>query len=152
MNGRVGKFIEVIVHLRILVLALLTAGSIFLFVENAAAQNVAANETYSRARTASSRRVFVRSKSLLVRAAVVEDKLLKRPEFKQLGLSITRDESDADIILELRHDLLTMYVFTVVEVKTQTVIAGGKLSSLGGTVADKVAKRFVKAVSEANQP
>ena len=87
-----------------------------------------------------------------MRAAVVEDKLLKRPEFKQLGLSITRDESDADIILELRHDLLTMYVFTVVEVKTQTVIAGGKLSSLGGTVADKVAKRFVKVMSGTNQP
>ena len=152
MNVRVGEFIEVTVHLRVLVFALLTVGSILLFAENAAAQNVAANETYSRARTASSRRVFVRSKSLLVRGAVVEDKLLKRPEFKQLGLSITRDESDADIILELRHDLLTMYVFTVVEVKTQTVIAGGKLSSLGGTVADKVAKRFVKKMSEMGQP
>ncbi|HEY0348341.1 MAG TPA: hypothetical protein VGC60_09295 [Pyrinomonadaceae bacterium] len=152
MNTRVGKFIEVIVHLRVLIFALLTAGSILLFAENAAAQNVAANETYSRARTASSRRVFVRSKSLLVRGAVVEEKLLKNTGFKQLGLSITRDESDADIILELRHDLLTMYVFTVVEVKTQTVIAGGKLSSLGGTVADKVAKRFVKAMSGTNQP
>ena len=112
MNTRVGKFIEVIVHLRVLIFALLTAGSILLFAENAAAQNVAANETYSRARTASSRRVLVRSKSLLVRGAVVEEKLLKNTEFKQLGLSITRDESDADIILELRHDLLTMYVFT----------------------------------------
>ena len=152
MNTRVGKLMEVIVHLRVLIFALLTVGSILLFAENAAAQNVAANETYSRARTASSRRVFVRSKSLLVRGAVVEDKLLKRPEFKQLSFTITRDESDADIILELRHDLLTMYVFTVVEVKTQTVIAGGKLSSLGGTVADKVAKRFVKAMSGVNQP
>jgi len=152
MNTRVGKFTEVTVHLRVLVFALLTAGSILLFTENAVAQNVAANETYSRARTASSRRVFVRSKSLLVRGAVVEEKLLKNTEFRQLGLSITRDESDADIILELRHDLLTMYVFTVVEVKTQTVIAGGKLSSLGGTVADKVAKRFVKAMSGTNQP
>lgn len=152
MNTRVGKFFEVSLHLRVLVFALLTASCIFLFAENAAAQNVAANETYSRPRTAASRRVFVRSKSLLVRGAVVEEKLLKRPEFRQLGLSITRDESEADIILELRHDLLTMYVFTVVEVKTQTVIAGGKLSSLGGTVADKVAKRFVKAMSETNQP
>src|SRR3989440_13096486 len=152
MNTRVGKFIEVSVHLSVLVFALLTASSILLFAEKAAAQNAAATETYSRARTTTSRRVFVRSKSLLVRAAVVEDKLLKRPEFKQLGFTITRDESDADIILELRHDLLTMYVFTVVEVKTQTVIVGGKLSSLGGTVADKVAKRFVKAMSGTNQP
>ena len=152
MNARVGKFVEVSLHLRVLVFALLTASCILVFAVSAAAQNVAANETYSRARTANSRRVFVRSKSLLVRGAVVEEKLLKRPEFRQLGLSITRDESEADIVLELRHDLLTMYVFNVVEVKTQTVIAGGKLSSLGGTVADKVAKRFLKAMSETNQP
>jgi len=152
MNIRVSRFIEASIYLRVLVFALLTAGSILSFAKNAVAQNGAANETYSRARTASSRRVFVRSKSLLVRGAVVEDKLLKRPEFKQLGFSITRDESDADIILELRHDLLTMYVFTVLEVKTQTVIAGGKLSSLGGTVAGKVAKRFVKEMSKMGQP
>ena len=144
--------VKMVIHLRILVLALLTTGSILLLAEKAGAQNVAANETYSRARTTTFRRVFVRSKSLLVRGAVVEEKLLKNTEFRQLGLSITRDASDADIILELRHDLLTMYVFTVVEVKTQTVVAGGKLSSLGGTVADKVAKRFVKAMSAANQP
>jgi hypothetical protein len=90
------------------------------------------------------RKVFVRSTSVLVRGAVVEDKLLKNSKFKQLGFVITRDREAADLVLELRHDLLTMYVFTVVEVKTMTVIAGGKLSSLGGTVADKVAKRFVK--------
>jgi hypothetical protein len=93
------------------------------------------------------RKVFVRSSSLLVRGAVVEDKLLKNSQFKQMGFVITRDPQDADLVLELRHDLLTMYVFTVVEVKTMNVIAGGKLSSLGGTVADKVAKRFVKEMS-----
>ena len=148
MNISIGKFIEASTHLRVFVIVLLTAGAILLLTENAAAQNSAINETNSRAKTTSSRRVFVRSKSLLVRGAVVEDKLLKRSEFKQLGFSITRDEADADIILELRHDLLTKYVFTVVEVKTQTVIAGGKLSSLGGTVAGKVAKRFVREMSE----
>jgi hypothetical protein len=93
------------------------------------------------------RRVFVRSTSLLVRGAVVEDKLLKRPEFQQLGFVITRELSEADLILELRHDLFTMYVFTVVDAKTELVLASGKLSSLGGTVADKVAKRFVKKMA-----
>lgn len=101
---------------------------------------------------ASTRRVFVRSKSLLVRAAVVEDKLLKRPEFQQLGFAITREESDADLILELRHDLLTKYVFSVVDAKTHTLLAGGKLSSLGGTVAGKVAKRFVKEMARMPAP
>ena len=89
-------------------------------------------------------KVFVRSKALLVRGAVVEEKLMKRPEFNQLNLAITRDESDADIILELRHDLLTKYVYSAVDTRTNSVVAGGKVSSLGGTVAGKVAKRFCK--------
>lgn len=115
--------------------------------------NVAAfSESSHNAETPSTRRVFVRSKSLLVRAAVVEDKLLKRPEFQQLGFVITRDESDADLILELRHDLLTKYVFSVVDVKTSTVLASGKVSSLGGTVAGKVAKRFVREMARTRMP
>jgi hypothetical protein len=119
----------------------------------AAPQNVEALTRSNRnAETAAPRRVFVRSKSLLVRAAVVEDKLLKRPEFTQLGFVITRAESDADLVLELRHDLLTKYVFSVVDVKTQTVQASGKVSSLGGTVAGKVAKRFVKDMARMRTP
>src|SRR6185503_140494 len=93
------------------------------------------------------RRVFVRSTSVFVRAAVVEDKLLKRPEFHQLGFVITREESQADLILELRHDVLTKYVFSVVDTANHIVLASGKLSSLGGTVAGKVAKRFVQELA-----
>jgi hypothetical protein len=102
--------------------------------------------------TQTPRRVLVHSTSLLVRGATVEDKLLKHSEFKRAGFVITRDLTEADLVLELRHDLLTMYVFTVVDAKTLTVIAGGKLSSLGGTVADKVAKRFVKEMNALKQP
>ena len=98
--------------------------------------------------SATTRKVFVRSKALLVRAAVVENKLMKRAEFNQLGLALTRNEADADIILELRHDVLTKYVYSAVDVRTQTVIAGGKVSSLGGTVAGKVAKRFLKQLAQ----
>jgi hypothetical protein len=89
---------------------------------------------------------------LLVSAAVVEDKLLKRPEFQQRGFAVTRDVDDADLIIELRHDLLTKYVFTIIDVKSRTVVAGGKLSSLGGTVAEKVAKRFIKEINAVSQP
>lgn len=115
----------------------------------AKAQNdvIVSGTSERQARTRVPRRVFVHSQSLLVRAAVVEDKLLKRPEFTELGFVITRDVADADIVLELRHDLLTKYVFSVIDARTQTVIASGKLSSLGGTVAGKVAKRFVKAMA-----
>jgi hypothetical protein len=108
--------------------------------------------TAARSEAAATRKVYVHSTSLLVGPAVVEDKLLKNSEFSRLGFVITRDPRDADFILELRHDLLTKYVFTVIETKTLTVLAGGKLSSLGGTVAGKVAKRFVKEMSATKQP
>jgi len=97
------------------------------------------------------RKVYVHSTSLLVGAAVVEEKLLNDSDFIRLGFAITRDPRDADLLLELRHDVLTKYVFTVIDAKTLTVIAGGKLSSLGGTVAGKVAQRFVKELSAAKQ-
>jgi hypothetical protein len=77
---------------------------------SAQAQDSPGNQ--KRERIVKLQRVFVRSTSLLVRAAVVEDKLLKNSEFKQQGFVITRDPRDADLLLELRHDLLTMYVFT----------------------------------------
>jgi hypothetical protein len=94
------------------------------------------------------RKVFVRSKALLVKASVVEDKLMKRTEFAQMGLVLTRDVSDADIILELRHDVLTKYIYSAVDAHTDVVLAGGKVSSLGGTVAGKVAKRFLKQLAQ----
>jgi len=137
--------------INLLLASLLAVNSILFLTTTASAQSVVATSERP-ARTVASRRVFVRSKSLLVRGAVVEDKLLKRREFKELNLVITRDAADADIILELRHDLLTMYVFTVVDVRTQAVFAGGKLSSLGGTVAGKVAKRFLQEMAKANMP
>lgn len=116
---------------------------------NVRAQEMMIPATASRERTvATQRKVFVRSKALLVRAAVVEDKLMKRPEFSQMGLVLTRNEADADIILELRHDVLTKYVYSAVDARTQTVLAGGKVSSLGGTVAGKVAKRFLKQLMQ----
>lgn len=93
--------------------------------------------------------IYVRSQSLLVGQAVIESKLRKRQEFQQLGLVITRDPSAADLILEVKHDLFTKYVFTAIDPWTNIVVASGKLSSLGGTVAGKVAKRFMQQVMKA---
>ena len=107
-----------------------------------------ASATRERTTTGTQRKVFVRSKALLVKASVVEDKLMKRAEFAQMGLLLTRDPIDADIILELRHDVLTKYVYSAVDAHTQVVLAGGKVSSLGGTVAGKVAKRFLKQLAQ----
>jgi hypothetical protein len=125
------------------------SGAIFVIGSSARAQELSYTATTrARTTTAAQRRVFVRSKALLVKASVVEDKLMKRNEFAQMGLVLTRDPIDADIILELRHDVLTKYVYSAVDAHTQTVLAGGKVSSLGGTVAGKVAKRFLKQLAQ----
>src|SRR5689334_14008585 len=97
----------------------------------------------------SAKLIYVKSSSILVGQSVIEDKLQKRPEFSQMGLIITRDPDAADLILELHHDVFTKYVYTAVDARTNIVVAGGKLSSLGGTVAGKVAKRFLKQVVKA---
>jgi hypothetical protein len=97
----------------------------------------------------SARLICVKSSSLLVGASVVEEKLQKRAEFSQMGLAITREPEAADVILELHHDLFTKYVYTAVDRRTRIVLASGKLSSVGGTVAGKVAKRFLKQVMQA---
>jgi hypothetical protein len=96
--------------------------------------------------------IYVKSSSLLVGVSVIEEKLQKRREFQQMGLMVTRDPLAADIILEVHHDLFTKYVYTAVDPKTDIVVAGGKLSSLGGTVAGKVAERFLKQMLRARVP
>jgi hypothetical protein len=136
--------------LRFLILTTAIATGVLLTSANTQAQSLDKGNTESKAKSV--RLVFVHSTSLLVGNAVVEDKLLKQPQFKQLGFAITRDATDADIILELHHDLLTKYVFSVVDAKTLLVMAGGKLSSLGGTVADKVARRFLKEMMKRSTP
>jgi hypothetical protein len=101
----------------------------------------------------SAKTIYVKSTSVLVGKEVIESKLRKRQEFQQLGLVITRDEAAADLILEVNHDVFTKYVYTAVDPRTSVVVASGKLSSLGGTVAGKVAKRFMKEVVKArSQP
>ena len=97
----------------------------------------------------SAKLIYVKSSSVLVGNSVIEDKLQKRSEFSQLGLVITRNPDAADLVLEVHHDLFTKYVYTAVDARSNVVVAGGKLSSLGGTVAGKVAKRFLKQVMKA---
>ncbi len=97
----------------------------------------------------SARMIHVKSTSIAVGVAVIEAKLQKRPEFSQLGLLITRNEEEADLILVVEHDLFTKYTYTAIHKDTNIVVASGKLSSLGGTVAGKVAERFLKQVFRA---
>jgi hypothetical protein len=96
------------------------------------------------------RYIYVRSLSLLIEGSDVENKLRRHADFQRLGMLITRNEEDADLILEVRRGVLTKFVFTAVDPRTGIVVASGKLSSLGGTVDGKVAKLFMKQVLAAH--
>jgi hypothetical protein len=119
---------------------------LLLYVTGASAQSYTPDPVAS---LRSAKLICVKSSSLLVGNSVIEEKLQKQTEFSHLGLVITRDPNAADLILEVHHDRLTKYVYTAIDVRSSVVVASGKLSSLGGTVAEKVAKRFLKEVVKA---
>jgi hypothetical protein len=88
--------------------------------------------------------IYIRKKTIYIEAPELENELLKRPEFQRWGLAITRNEMDADLIIEVGHKIFTRFVYTVLDPRTNIVLASGKLSSLGGTLSTKIAKRFIE--------
>lgn len=93
--------------------------------------------------------IYVRKKSVYFKAAELENELRKRSEFQRWGMAITRNESDADLIIEVgRKVLTTRFVYSVIDPRTDIVVTSGKLSSIGGTLATKIAKRFIEQLQQ----
>jgi hypothetical protein len=93
--------------------------------------------------------IYVRKKSVYFKAPELENELRKRPEFQRWGMAITRNEADADLIIEVgRKVFTTRFVYTVIDPRTDIVVTSGKLSSLGGTLSTKIAKRFIQQLQQ----
>jgi hypothetical protein len=91
------------------------------------------------------RLVYVRSLSAFVNAREVEDSLRKRKEFRAWGMVITRNEAEADVIIEItRKSLSRRFTFTVVEPRTWAVVTSGKTRSVlfGKKIPNKIAEKF----------
>jgi hypothetical protein len=121
----------------------------------AKAENILQNEAVHTSpndvlRTA--RTVFVRTKSVYFKATALENSLLQRDEFQQWEMVITRDETDADLIIEVgRKVFTTSFIYSVIDPKTNRVIAGGRVNSIGGTVEGKISDSFIKKLRVARQ-
>jgi hypothetical protein len=92
------------------------------------------------------RTIFVNSKTVFVKHSEVENALRKRPEFQAWGMVITRDEGQADLVIEIERKVFTKrFVFTVIEPRALVVVTSGKARSVifGDTIAHKVAEKFV---------
>jgi hypothetical protein len=93
--------------------------------------------------------VYVSSDSAFVNAHEVEDSLLKRKEFKAWGMVVTRNISEADLVIEItRKSFSRRFTFTVVDPRTNEVIASGKMRSVlfGKKIPNKVAEQFANRV------
>jgi hypothetical protein len=93
----------------------------------------------------SAQTIFIRTKSVYFKPAALEQSLLDRTEVQSWGLVISREEANADLIIEVDRKLFTnKFVYSVIDTRTNTVLISGKIGSLGGTVEGQIAHGFVK--------
>lgn len=93
--------------------------------------------------------IRVHSDSVFVSEQEVEDSLRKRKEFQAWGMVITRNDSEADLFIEItRKSLTRRFTFTVIDPNTMEVVASGKTRSVlfGKKISNKVAEKFANRV------
>jgi hypothetical protein len=93
--------------------------------------------------------VYVESDSAFVSAHEIEDSLRKRKEFLAWGMVVTRRRSEADLVIEItRKSFSRRFTFTVLDPRTEEVVAGGKMRSVlfGKKIPNKVAEQFANRV------
>jgi hypothetical protein len=93
--------------------------------------------------------VFVRSDSVFVSGREVEASLLKRKEFKAWGMVVTRNEAQADLVIEItRKPLTRRFTFSVIDPRTSEVVTSGKTRSVlfGKKIPNKIAEKFANRV------
>jgi len=101
---------------------------------------------------ARARIISVHSRTVLVKSEVIESELQKRADFQQAGLLLTKDSTAADLTMEVRRaNFTTEYPYVVIDSKTNLIVASGKVNSLFGTAAGKIAKGFMKQVLQARK-
>ncbi|HEV2802952.1 MAG TPA: hypothetical protein VGW12_20975 [Pyrinomonadaceae bacterium] len=113
-----------------------------------AAQNAPAARTTPAETLRSAQTIYIRTKSVYFKPAALEQALLQRDEVQQWGLVISREETDADLIIEVDRKLFTnKFVYSVLDPHMNRVLLSGKIGSLGGTVEDQIASGFVKRLA-----
>lgn len=101
----------------------------------------------------SAQSIFIHTKSVYFKPATLENALLKKDEFQQWGLIITREKADADLIIEVDRKLFTTsFVYSVIDPRNKRVLASGRVNSIGGTVEGKISDSFIKRLRQVRSP
>lgn len=81
----------------------------------------------------------------------LEKELLKRPEWKDLGLSIDRYRDTADLYVEIGYVSMSWlthrYVYRIYDRRTGTILAGGETTSWG-SLAENLARHIAKSLAK----
>lgn len=96
---------------------------------------------------------YVESGTYFVKKEEIEKGLLKRKEFEKWGLQITQLRNEADLVLLVKRAAFqNNFPYTVTDRRTGTVILGGEVNSLGGTVPGKIASQIVEKLKKVYEP
>ena len=101
----------------------------------------------------SAQTIHIMSRSGFFNPRDLANELMKKPEFSQMGLTITNDRNSADLVIEVdRLVFTTHFPYVVVDPKNNTIVASGEVNSLFGTASAKIANAFIKQLKAARAP
>jgi hypothetical protein len=96
--------------------------------------------------------IFIRTKSIYFNPSTLEHALLQHEELQQWGLAVTRNEAEADLVIEVKRKLFTTsFVYSVIDPSRQVVVASGRVNSIGGTVEGKITHSLMQKLRAAHQ-
>jgi hypothetical protein len=91
------------------------------------------------------RLLYVRPRSSWFNKEKLERELLKRKEFAELGLEITRNAPNANLILEItRKTFTTRFTCSIIEPSSERIVGSTTASSLGGEIEPHLAEAIIK--------
>jgi hypothetical protein len=98
--------------------------------------------------------IHIRSKTIYLRAKLLEDELLKLPEFQGLGLKIVSDPKDADLVVDVTLPFLSWtWTYVVTHQVANTQLANGKIREItAGPASIKLAKDMITRLQALRTP
>jgi hypothetical protein len=90
------------------------------------------------------RMLYIRKRSSRFNSEKLERELLKRKEFAELGLELTRNADRTDLVLEItRKRFTTRFTCSIIEPGSERVLAATTASSLGGEIEPHLAEAIL---------
>ena len=105
----------------------------------------------------SAKSIYVESDSIYFESGTLENALRKNSKFEKLGFILTKDKTEADIIIEVQRVVFTpVFTFRAFDRKTQTIVATGKATSIVGirlfhSASSSMANQFLNQALKAQK-